>query len=53
MSQSPLNKLAGALDDPGLLRTLIEALPDRIYVKDNEDCSVLTSRTSRSWDREP
>ena len=38
-----------ALDDPGLLRILIDALLDRIYVKDSEDRYVLTTpHTSRS-----
>src|SRR3990170_7663788 len=45
MSQSFLHKLSAkdALDDSSLLRTLIDALPEQIYVKDTEGRYVLNN----------
>jgi PAS domain-containing protein len=45
MSQSFLHKLSAmdALDDSRLLRTLIDALPEQIYVKDTEGRYVLNN----------
>ncbi len=45
MSQSFLHKLSAkdALDDSSLLRTLIDSLPEQVYVKDAEGRYVLSN----------
>src|SRR5918999_300701 len=45
MSQDPLYTLSteNGSADPSLLRTLIDALPEQVYVKDTEGCYVLNN----------
>ncbi|MDP8972864.1 MAG: PAS domain S-box protein, partial [Actinomycetota bacterium] len=45
MTQNTWHKLwaKDALDDSSLLRTLIDSLPEQVYVKDNEGCYVLNN----------
>src|ERR687890_874973 len=45
MNQYPLHTLStqNGLNDVSLLRTLIDALPEQVYVKDNEGCYVLNN----------
>src|SRR5918998_289677 len=45
MNQYPLHTLStqNGLDDVSLLRTLIDALPEQVYVKDTEGCYVLNN----------
>src|ERR687894_139846 len=45
MNQYPLHTLStqNGLDDVNLLRTLIDALPEQVYVKDTEGCYVLNN----------
>ena len=45
MNQYPLHTLTtqNGLDDVSLLRTLIDALPEQVYVKDTDGCYVLNN----------